>query len=799
MQTSSPHVFGRPPYWIGTALLAFPVILSPAPAAAQGPTGGQIYRQQCAMCHGAKGEGNPEEYAQPLQGQRTVPQLARYIARNMPRDAPKKCSPEEAQKVAEYIYDAFYSPAAWARNKPPRVELARLTVRQYRHAVADLIGSFRTAGRCDEQRGLRGEYYSSRRFRDREQAFTRTDPEVRFDFGEAAPDPQKLQANQFSIRWEGSVLAPETGEYEFIVRTEHAARLWVNDLKRPLVDAWVKSKDDTEHRASLFLLGGRAYPLRLEFSKAKQGVDDSKKNPKVQAVKASVALEWKLPHRAAEVIPARNLSPSRFPETFVVATPFPPDDRSVGYERGTSVSKAWDRATTDAAIEAAGYVATHLSELAGTRDGAPDREAQVRTFCRRFAERAFRRPLTAEQQRLYIDRRFEGARDLETAVKRVVLLVLKSPRFLYHELGEPPHPTLSPSGGEGRVRGDAYDVAERLSFGLWDSLPDPELLEAAANGRLATREQVARQAERMLADVRTRAKVREFLLQWLKVDQVPDLAKDPRRFPDFDRALASDLRTSLDLFLEDVVWGDASDFRQVFLADSLYLNGRLARFYGAELPADAPFQKVNLKTGERSGVLTHPYLMAAFAYTGTSSPIHRGVFLARGVLGLSLRPPPEAFTPLAEELHPELTTRERVALQTRSQNCQGCHAIINPLGFTLENFDAVGRFRAKEKGRPVDASGAYQTRSGARVKFAGVRDLGKFLAGSEETQESFIEQLFHYLVKQPVRAYGPRELSDLRRSFAANDYRIRRLLVDIMADTALTGRQDKPSAQAAKP
>src|SRR6185312_14282122 len=113
--------------------------------------------------------------------------------------------------------------------------------------------------------------------------------------------------------------------------------------KKPLVDAWVKSCKDTEHRASLFLLGGRVYPLRLEFSKAKQGVDDSKNQKKKPEIKASIALEWKLPNRPAEVIPPRCLAPVSSPIAFVLATPFPPDDRSLGYERGSSISKAWDQ------------------------------------------------------------------------------------------------------------------------------------------------------------------------------------------------------------------------------------------------------------------------------------------------------------------------------------------------------------------------------------------------------------------------------------------------------------------------
>jgi Protein of unknown function (DUF1592)/Protein of unknown function (DUF1588)/PA14 domain/Protein of unknown function (DUF1595)/Cytochrome C oxidase, cbb3-type, subunit III/Protein of unknown function (DUF1585) len=752
--------------WFAVALLL------PMASAADGRTGEQIYRQLCVRCHGATGEGTKDNYPHPLVGKRSVAQLVRFIAKTMPEDDPGKCVGEDAEKVAAYIYGAFYSKDAQARNKLPRIELSRLTVSQYRNAVADLIGSFRTPGRSDEQHGLRGEYFKSRRFRNGERVLERVDPGVHFDFGTSSPDPEKLDVNQFSIRWTGSVFAPETGIYEFIVTTEHAARLWVNDNSRPLIDAWVKSGNETEYRASIFLLSGRVYPLRLEFSKAKQGVDDSKKNQgKPPEIKASLALLWKLPQRVAEVVPQRNLSPHQFPETLVVATPFPADDRSLGYERGTSVSEAWERATTDAAIEVASYVVGHLRELAGVSDMASDREPRVREFCRRFAERAFRRPLTEKQKLLYVDRQFESSRDLETAVKRVVLFVLESPWFLYREI-------------DGRR--DAYDVASRLSFGLWDSMPDSELLEAATRDQLATPAQVKRQVERMVADPRTRAKLRAFFLQWLKVEQHPDLAKDPARFPGFDRAIASDLRASFDLFLEDVLWSEAADFRQLLLADYLYLNGRLARFYGADLPADAPFQKVTFEARERAGVLTHPYLTATFAYTAESSPIHRGVFLARNILGRALRPPPEAFTPLPAELHPELSTRERVALQTRPQACLACHGMINPLGFTLEHFDAVGRYRNEERGRPIDATGSYQTRTGEVVKFADVRALATFLAGSEETHEAFIEQLFHYLIKQPIRAFGPRKLSDLRQYFADNHYNIRKLMVEIVATSALT-------------
>jgi len=132
-----------------------------------------------------------------------------------------------------------------------------------------------------------------------------------------------------------------------------------------------------------------------------------------------------------------------------------------------------------------------------------------------------------------------------------------------------------------------------------------------------------------------------------------------------------------------------------------------------------------------------------------------------------------------------------VALQTRPQSCLACPGVINPLGFTLENFDAVGRYRDKENDRPIDASGAYQTRAGQVVKFTGLRDLATFLAGSEEVHEAFVERLFHHLVKQPVRAFGPRKLTDLRRGFTDNRYSIRKLMVAIIAESAFAARDGK--------
>ncbi|HVE40318.1 MAG TPA: DUF1592 domain-containing protein [Planctomycetota bacterium] len=750
------------------AILLFLVLAGVAPASQTEPTtpeaavGKLVYLKKCASCHGPTGEGS-KDHPEALVGDRPLEKLAQYIAKTMPEDKPGTCKGDEAKNVAAYIFDAFYSRAAQARNKPPRIELARLTVGQYRNAVADLIATFSETPKSDEKRGLRAEWANGKRPGRDKNVFDRIDPVVNFSFDEKGPG-DKITPEEYSARWSGTLTVSDTADYEFNVETVNGARLFINDLEKPLVDGWVRSGDEKAHRETITLLAGRVYPVRLEFFKEKK--------EKV----ASIALKWKVPGRVEELVPERLLSPGRAPATFIVRTKFPPDDRSMGYERGNMVSRAWDEATTQAALEVAGYIVPRLKTFAGTASDAPDAAKKLQAFCRRFVERAFRRPLSEAQQEIFVDRHFKGD-DLEMAVKKVILLALKSPRFLYREVGS--------------EQPDAFDVASRISFGLWDTLPDAPILEAAASGKLATPEQITAQVERMVGDRRARAKMRQFYHQWLQLDRVQELEKDEKRFPEFTDDVETDLKTSLALFLDDVTWGDSSDFRQLLLSESVYLNGRLAKIYGADLPPDAPFQKVALDPKNHVGVLTHPLLMAGFSYVATTSPIHRGLFVARSLLGRRLRPPPEAVTPLPPELHPDMTTRERVSLQTKPQQCQSCHSMINPLGFALENFDAVGRFRDSESGRKIDAHGSYWTRTGDEVRFNGPRELGESLLKDEETHAAFIEHLFHFFVKQPILAHGLDRPEILRKQFIQSGFSMRKLLVQVIASSATAGARTK--------
>ena len=386
-------------------------------------------------------------------------------------------------------------------------------------------------------------------------------------------------------------------------------------------------------------------------------------------------------------------------------------------------------------------------------------------------ETAFRRPLTPEQARFFVQDQFEAAETVEAAVKRVVVLTLKSPRFLY-------------LGLDAR-QPDDYEVATRLSFGLWDSLPDRELLRLAGQGELSDPEQVRAQARRMLEDPRARSKVRDSLHHWLQMDHADNLAKDPQLYPEFTPRLIADLRISLDLFLESAIWGERADYRELLLADYLYLNPSLAEFYGVASPVEEEFGKVPVEAQLRAGVLTHPYLLAVFAYPRTTSPIHRGVFLTRNIVGRGLKPPPVAVAFKDAEFDPTLSMREKVETLTRPEACQACHATINPLGFSLEHYDAVGRFRTTDGDRPVHAVSDYLTADGETIRLADARDLARHAVASTSAHHAFVEQLFHQIVKQPVRAYGTDALEPLGASFADADFNVQDLMIEIATLAAL--------------
>jgi hypothetical protein len=763
------------------SILVIPALLAVALPAAfaegmpdlENHPGKAIYQKLCLDCHGPDGKGVKDKADDPLEGSRTLESLADRIDRTMPEDEAHLCVGEDAKTVAAYVYDAFYSVEARARNTPARIDLSRLTVPQYRNSVADLVLSFRGDNRIAETRGLKARYFGGERFNERKEfaeqkkpdKFERIDDHVRFDFGEGIPqheEAKEFSPDGFSIRWDGTILPTETGLYEFVIRTRNGVTLWINEHQhgeeagKKVIDGWVAPNNEVrEESGSLYLIGGRPYPLRLDFFTWKEKA-------------ASIELMWKTPHGVLETIPVRSLSPEWSHESLIVDAPFPADDRSVGYERGTMVSRAWLDAVTAGAVAASDYVVSHLDELAKTTPDQPERVQKINDFAAAFVARAYRRPLSDEEKERFVRVHFKEGFTPAQSIKRLVLQTLSSPRFLYPDAGGPGTP-------------DRWTLASRLALYLWDSVPNERLLDLANKGELDKPEKLDGIVTEAVWNWRTQAKMRGFYHHWLELERADELAKDDGAYPAFDPAVAADLRTSLHLFLDEATWGKKAGYRELLLSAEIPLNERLGKVYGAGVKGD--FQPVALDGGKRAGIITHPFLLSSLAYHNNTSPIHRGVFLTRNIVGMPLKSPPMANEFKDAAFDPTLTMRQKVTAMTKSGDCMGCHVTINPLGFSLEHYDGIGRWREQDRDKPVDAKSDFTTESGQVIPLGGARDVAEFAANTPSAHRTFIEQLFHHFIKQPVRAYGNDELEKLRAAFEKGGYQIPDLLKQISLGT----------------
>lgn len=733
--------------------------------------GKAIYEKQCLDCHGPQGEGSDKKETDPLVGDRTLESLAGRIDRTMPEDDPDACVGPDAQAVAEYIYHAFYSEEAQARLRPVTRDLSHLTGPQMQNSLADMFALIRDSHFSPtlEKTGLKGEYYASGEFKtDKEKngsdRFEQIDGRISFDFGTGhpkVPEGKTFLNEEYGMRWGGSIFIEETGNYEFTLRTRNGAILVLNDHDDKvgtIIDAWVASNDETrEESATVKLLGGRRYTLQLKYFKFKQS-------------RGQIELLWKKPGGVREVIPESVLAPDWSHPVFVTTASFPADDRSYGYERGTTLSRVWLDAVNEAALEAGDYAVTNAYQLTRTKKDDPEKNKKIREMAVRLAEGAFRRPLHEEERKAYVDRFFEGNQDIDAALRRSVAHIVSSPLFLY--------PDLAFASAD-----DPWAKASALALALWDSIPNKKLREAAAKGQLRTPEELEKRAWDMLWDGRARHKAKGFFHHWLDMERGHELAKDAKLFPQFDDKVLADLKTSLNLFLDDIVWSDPSDYRQLLLADYVFLNERLGALYGRG-DVKGGFQKISLSDQQRTGVITHPFLLSSHSYHNNTSPIHRGVFLTRNIAGIPLKPPAEAIVFEDSHFPAHLTMREKVTEMTKSQACMSCHHIINPLGFSLEQYNAIGQWRTTERDKPIHDDGVLETDSGERVEFFGPRDVAKFAAESTTGQDAFVKQMFHHMVKQPALAYGTEALPSLQNHFRNTGCSIRYLMVKIAVTSA---------------
>jgi mono/diheme cytochrome c family protein len=333
----------------------------------------------------------------------------------------------------------------------------------------------------------------------------------------------------------------------------------------------------------------------------------------------------------------------------------------------------------------------------------------ARVIIERFATRAYRRPVTpAELDRLMgiVQMALADGECFERAIQLAVQAVLVSPHFLFRvELDSRPQGS-APTGPDRVEPIGPFEVASRVSYFLWSSMPDDELFRLAGQGKLRASDVVSAQVRRMLVDPKTRALVDNFGGQWLQIRNLRTFHPDRERFPGFDESLREAMFRETELFLAEIVREDRS-ILDLIDADFTYLNERLARHYGIKGVTGPDFRRVRLDGPERGGLLTHASILTVTSNPNRTSPVKRGRWVLEQILGAPPPPAPPDVTPLKDDraLESAVTMRQRMEQHRSQTSCAVCHKRMDPLGFGLENYDGVGAWRDKDAGVPLDASG----------------------------------------------------------------------------------------------
>lgn len=435
-----------------------------------------------------------------------------------------------------------------------------------------------------------------------------------------------------------------------------------------------------------------------------------------------------------------------------------------------------------------------LRAVAGLGALIPDCDAAVdgedvcaAMWIEQFGKRAFRRPLEADELARYQALFTHGrdTTDYATGIRLVLQALLQSPHFLYRVEFGAPDPAL-----EDVVALTPYEIASRLSYLLWSSMPDDELFLAAEAGELATPEGIAAQARRMLEDDKARTAVRSFHRQWLGLARVDEALKDGAAFAAYDDALLPLWKQETEAFLEHVVFDAEGDLPTMFSAPYSMMNAELATFYGAQGPSGEAFEKVALDPQQRAGFLTHAGILAANANFSQTSPVLRGKLVREQLLCQPLNPPPDNVDITPPEIDPNATTRERLAQHSELEACSGCHQFMDPIGLGLEKYDAIGLYRETEgDDLPIDASGEIVSGGDASGAFDGGLELVAKLAESETVRQCVATQWFRF---GQGRAEGPDDectLLEIQEAFASSGYDIKELLVALTQTDAFIYRK----------
>jgi hypothetical protein len=412
-----------------------------------------------------------------------------------------------------------------------------------------------------------------------------------------------------------------------------------------------------------------------------------------------------------------------------------------------------------------------------------DRGAAMRENLKQFASRAWRRPATdAEVQRLvrFIQLAREQGDGPEVGIRMALQAVLVSPHFLFRIEQEPT--------SKDHLLSD-WELATRLSYFLWSTMPDEELFRLAREGKLRQPGVLEGQVRRMLKDMKARALAENFAGQWLTIRSLSAFSPDLKRFPSFNPQLRSAMLRETEMFFLHIVREDRNvlDFLD---ADYTFVNERLAKHYGLKDVHGEHFRKVSLAGTPRGGVLTHASVLAVNSNPTRTSPVKRGKWILENILGTPPPPPPPDVDELKEEEELSGTLRQQMEKHRTNPTCASCHARMDPLGFGFENFDAIGAWRSREGKHAIDASGILPDGS----TFNGPSELRKVLMKKKELfVKCFTDKLLTYALGRGTERSDRCFIEEIARNVGKQDHRFVPLVIEIVRSDPFQKRRSRGS------
>ena len=740
-------------------------------------------KKHCTSCHGGakpKADLNLESFgdeAALVRGRKVWGRVKEFVeGGDMPPEDEPQPSPEESEKFTGAIDSILSKVDCTSQSDPGRVTLRRLNRAEYNNSVRDLVGvDFHPA---DD--------------------FPSDDVGYGFDnIGDVLSLPpilfEKYLAAAESIA-EQAIIAGKSGqkgptttvEVENLPDSAGGGRF--NDWARTLSSTGAIVTTYRFPRDGEYFLRARAFGQQAGPESAKMGfvIDGKTLNTvEVKAVENDPQVyEYQVKLKGG----ARKFGVSFLNDFYNEKAPNPKDrDRNLVVDslevQGPTLSA--DAPKPD----------SHKRILFKTPT-KENRADVAREVVERFASRAYRRPITGgELARLvkFVDLAAQNGESFERGIQLAVEAVLVSPQFLFRvELDRRPRPR--PKSGERTTTPQAFPIGEhelasRLSYFLWSSMPDDELLGLARDGKLRDGKTLETQVKRMLRDPKARGLVDNFASQWLQIRNLKTVNPDRSRFPSFDEPLRAAMLQETELYFEAIIRDDRSVL-DLIDSDFTYVNERLAKHYAISGVTGEAFRRVTLKGGRRGGILTQASILTVTSNPTRTSPVKRGKWILEQILGT----PPPAAPPNVPELADDKglmltgTLRQRMVQHRANPSCASCHDRMDPLGFGFENFDAIGAWRDTDGGHPVDASGVLPSGQ----KFQGPQELKAILKGRDKDfVRTLAEKLFTFALGRGVEYYDTCAVDKILDGASSDGYRFSRLVLEIVLSDPFQKRRGR--------